>query len=98
MGEDREKKRKRQREWKNARRREWIVEKGNRCAKCGVQGYANLEVDHIDPIDKCYNPTDVWSMKKERREEELSKCQVLCVDCHEEKHPGVGVFRGRKLR
>jgi len=42
-------------------------------------------VDHVDPMTKDpmavkHNAIWAWSMK--RREAELAKCQVLCVECH----------------
>jgi len=75
------------REWhKNvggaARRSAWIEENGP-CIKCGSSD--KLEVDHIDPNEKVFNPTYVWRLCKEAREVELAKCQVLCHSCHVEK-------------
>jgi hypothetical protein len=65
-----------QRRWYNARRAQWIVDKS--CVRCGSQD--RLEVDHIDRASKVTNR--VWSWSRERREDELAKCQVLCHDCH----------------
>lgn len=42
-----------------------------------------LELDHIDPSTRVSHA--VWSWAKNRREEELAKCQVLCHDCHVKK-------------
>lgn len=44
-----------------------------------------LEVDHIDPSTKVLNPFEVWTRKKESRDAELAKCQVLCHICHSKK-------------
>lgn len=72
-------KRKRQREWKMARKREFFADKV--CTRCGATH--DLQLDHIDPATK----TDhrIWSWSKERREAEIRKCQVLCGPCHKEK-------------
>jgi len=64
------------------RRDEWILANGP-CAQCG--SWDNLEVDHKNPEEKSYNPALLWSRNKEFRDRELTKCQVLCKDCHLEK-------------
>ncbi len=69
-----------QREWMRKRREQWISENGP-CKRCGSK--ENLEVDHIDRSTKIDHK--VWSWSLERRTKELSKCQVLCHDCHTEK-------------
>ena len=68
--------------WLKARRTEWIKQNGP-CKMCG--SWDNLEIDHIDPSLKKYDPTTLWSRRKEFREEELAKCQVLCKSCHLQK-------------
>lgn len=67
------------REWMAARRREWF--QGKSCVRCG--SVDRLEIDHIDPSQKVHHA--VWSWRKDRREAELAKCQVLCDPCHEQK-------------
>jgi 5-methylcytosine-specific restriction endonuclease McrA len=74
--------RKYQREWILKRRSAWLKANGP-CVRCG--SWENLEVDHIDPKEKKFNPAGVWSRKREAREEELNKCQVLCEGCHKNK-------------
>ncbi len=66
-----------QREWVAKRRREWLEENGP-CVKC--DSWDRLEIDHIDP--KIKTSPIFWSYSKQKREEELVKCQVLCYDCH----------------
>lgn len=56
---------------------DWLEANGP-CKQCGSWSW--LEVDHIIPEDKENHA--VWSWKKERRDAELAKCQVLCHDCH----------------
>lgn len=75
----REYQRKYQREWMRRRRAEYLA--GKTCAWCGDDG--PLEVDHIDPAQKISHR--IWSWSAERRTAELSKCQILCVDCHDVK-------------
>lgn len=69
--------RKWQRECIKNRKAKWLKENGP-CRHCGSS--EKLEVDHIDRQSK--KDHRVWSWKKERRESELLKCQVLCKDCH----------------
>lgn len=80
---DRKRKQLYQRSWKARRRAGWIASQGGLCKNCG--SVEELEVDHIDPALKTVNPTDIWSMSKEKREAELANCQVLCKDCNLEK-------------
>lgn len=68
-----------QREWIKKRRNSWFQDKC--CVKC--KSTKNLELDHIDPYSKISN--HIWSWSKERRIQELEKCQVLCYSCHKEK-------------
>lgn len=68
-----------QRQWMAKRRQNWIDENGP-CVECNSTD--QLEVDHINPEDKELQPRDLWSRRKEVRETELAKCQVLCYDCH----------------
>lgn len=73
-------KQKRQREWVAARRAQWFKANGS-CTKCG--SWDRLEVDHINPLEKTSHKVFSWC--KEKRELELSKCQVLCYFCHKQK-------------
>lgn len=61
-------------------RKEWLDAHGP-CAKCGSR--KDPQVDHIDPETKVAH--NVWSWTPKRRDAELAKCQVLCIDCHKEK-------------
>ena len=69
-----------QREWVARRRQAWLDENGP-CVRCGSAD--ELEVDHVDPEKKVSHR--VWSWSAERRDAELSKCQVLCGECHAKK-------------
>jgi 5-methylcytosine-specific restriction endonuclease McrA len=73
----------RQREYQRLRsaktRADWLA--GRSCKVCG--SIKRLEVDHIDPDKKVSHR--VWSWSNQRREIELSKCQVLCHTHHVEK-------------
>lgn len=61
------------------KRAAWIQENGP-CKNCGSS--LNLEVDHIDATTKSFSPARIWGLRKDRAEDELKKCQVLCHECH----------------
>tara|TARA_B100001939_G_scaffold34224_1_gene26559 strand:+ start:22617 stop:22925 length:309 start_codon:yes stop_codon:yes gene_type:complete len=56
---------------------------GGKCVKCGTT--ENLEIDHKRPEDKTLRTSSMWLRRHDSIMEELSKCQLLCVDCHKEK-------------
>lgn len=71
------------------RRKRLIISKGGKCEKCGYcKNYAALTFHHLDPsvkefgidLRKCSNST--W----ESLVEEVSKCQLVCHNCHNEIH------------
>jgi 5-methylcytosine-specific restriction endonuclease McrA len=72
-------KREYQNAWMRKRRQAWIDENGP-CIDCG--SFEDLEVDHIDATLKEFNPTQLWSRRKEVRDLELAKCVVRCNSCH----------------
>lgn len=75
-----------QSEWEQRRRNEWFASFGP-CRQCGSS--ENLEVDHIDPSTKSpriKTHHNLWSWSQELLDEELSKCQPLCRECHKIKH------------
>lgn len=76
---DKNKQREFNRVWIASRRLEFFSTK--KCTKCG--SVSNLELDHIKREGKLSH--NIWSWSKEKREEEIEKCQVLCHDCHKEK-------------
>lgn len=71
-----------QKKWIRKRREEFFADKC--CESCLTT--ENLQLDHIDPKKKLYsNSHAIWSYSKEKRDKELSKCQILCEECHKEK-------------
>lgn len=73
------------------RRNEAIEKLGGKCAVCGSED--DLQIDHIFREDKEFPIGQLWSVSKERYEKELTKCQLLCRDCHKAKNQWE---RGRK--
>lgn len=73
-----------QRERQARLRAEWFA--GKQCYRCGST--EKLQLDHRDPGLKVGH--SIWSWSRQRREEELAKCQVLCDPCHRWKSRGCG--------
>lgn len=57
---------------------------GNKCAVCGATD-KSLDFDHINPKSKSFTICDEWSKNGDDLQNELVKCQLLCVDCHNDK-------------
>ena len=64
---------------------EFKIKKG--CEKCGYKKHHSaLQFDHINRDDKEYNvSTMVLDHSLEDIKKEISKCRVLCANCHAEK-------------
>ncbi len=65
---------------------EAILSKGGRCEICGFKyngkNAACFDFHHINPNEKRCNPSTALRLSKERRDEELSKCLLVCANCH----------------
>lgn len=81
-----------QRAWVAARRLKYINLHGGKCSRC--ESDRGLEFDHIDRTLKLDHR--IWSWSVQRIEDELSKCQLLCCDCHREKSIDEMVYPERK--
>ena len=61
---------------------------GGKCSQCGYsKSYAALSFHHIDPSEKEFTVSDMFkrtSLVTVLRE--ISKCVLLCANCHMEKH------------
>lgn len=62
---------------------------GKRC-ECEICGYDKhfqvLEFHHLDPKAKEMEISCMKHATKERLEKEISKCMLLCANCHREAH------------
>lgn len=56
---------------------------GGACVVCGAT--ENLQLDHLDPDGKSFSVGKLWSLAMDTFLEELTKCQLLCDDCHKTK-------------
>lgn len=55
----------------------------NGCKTCGEKNPIVLDFDHINPSNKLFNIADSPRKQSWKKVlEEISKCQVLCANCH----------------
>ena len=73
-------------------KRQLIIEKkAGGCERCGFQAEdpCQLDLDHINPLDKRVtqsgkrmNPSSMMGYSIDKIIEEISRCRVLCKNCH----------------
>lgn len=65
----------------------WINKLGGKCQDCGgiFPSYV-YDFHHLDPNEKEYSPGQILDRKKEIVDKELSKCVLLCANCHRIRH------------
>lgn len=60
---------------------------GGQCADCGgVFPTVAYDFHHIDPSQKDMNPSKAMTLSEDKMLEELSKCVLLCSNCHRIRH------------
>ena len=52
------------------------------CADCKNSDPRVLEFDHLDPSIKNYSISQMGSYSLKKLKEEISKCEVVCANCH----------------
>lgn len=57
---------------------------GGKCAKCGST--IDLEMDHVDPSQKQFSLSQLVFRTEATFLAEVAKCQLLCDECHKDKH------------
>ena len=72
---------------KQAEFTEWlqILRTNNGCEDCETHEGLLLH-HHVDPGTKKYQISDMCNHSLDALEDELEKCEVLCVPCHAERH------------
>ena len=88
---NKEKRRLQIKEWQIKRQESWKSFKSTlKCKLCEENSPCCLDFHHLDPNEKDVALSQVanrWSDK--RLEQELSKCIVLCSNCHRKIHAGL---------
>ena len=71
-------------------RKQWVseIKAQHKCAKCGEERSYLLDFHHIDPSvkDDTIARLTSSSSNKQRIQDEIDKCIVLCANCHREFH------------
>ena len=64
--------------------RQWKHDRG--CFVCGETFAQCLELHHIDPTQKDYDPSEMTGHSFESFLREAEKCLLLCANCHRKAH------------
>lgn len=64
-------------------RQKILLEMGGKCSICG--NTEHLQIDHINGKDKSFNVSAFITYPYEKLLAEVSKCQLLCKECHFDK-------------
>jgi hypothetical protein len=67
-----------------------IETKGGKCISCGIEHNGTNDVifdfHHLDPTEKEVDPGKLMGGSWEKVEKEISKCVLLCANCHRLEH------------
>lgn len=64
-----------------------------KCQECGYDRcVAAIEFHHLDPNEKDFVIAHAWTASFDRILAEISKCAILCANCHREVHAGVRIL------
>lgn len=70
---------------------------GGKCISCGFNKYVGaLEFHHLDPKSKDFEISKRYREFNDAIKKELSKCVLLCSNCHKMVHAGVISVEGAK--
>lgn len=66
---------------------DYIEAFGGKCRDCDETRIDKLEFHHLDPSTKLFSLGSRWGLEsKDRIQEELEKCVLLCIQCHGKSH------------
>ena len=75
--------------WKQ-RKIKYIQSLGGKCEHCGIElnntNSSIFDFHHTNPLDKEYVWTKLRLLTDNKIETELSKCKLLCANCHRLEH------------
>jgi formate-dependent nitrite reductase cytochrome c552 subunit len=72
--------------WKT-RKIEVVNKMGGCCSKCGYnKSMSALEFHHLDKNSKEYEWSKMRMLSENKLKKELSKCILVCANCHREIH------------
>lgn len=79
-----------ERRWKNKERA--IKELGGHCQICGYSNPDGLSFHHVNSANKTFCISDKLYYQWYNLEDEIFKCQLLCVNCHADLHISRGEY------
>src|SRR5947208_10979420 len=72
------------------KKRAWLMEqkRGKCCEFCGESDPCCLDWHHMDPTEKKFTVSHMWShsIRQEIVEQEIAKCILICSNCHRRLH------------
>jgi hypothetical protein len=78
-------------QWRQRVKLKSIEYKGGKCQNCGYSRCVSaLEFHHRDPHKKDFSITAGTCKAWHKIKIELNKCDILCANCHREKHTELG--------
>ena len=71
-----------------------------KCIRCGETHPATLQFHHLNPEQKDFNLAEAVrrGFSKERIQEEMAKCEILCANCHAKEHFDRACKNGKRLQ
>jgi predicted HNH restriction endonuclease len=86
-------------EKRRKKKAEWVKKFGGLCEKCGLfwPDYV-FEFHHLDPNIKEKNPSQIFMLSDDKIEKELSKCIMVCSNCHRIVHHEDGYVAHKKRK
>lgn len=60
-----------------------------RCHFCNESEPVALDLHHLNPSEKDFNPSQMYSHSRKQLKKEIRKCIVLCSNCHRKVHAGL---------
>ena len=76
-----------QKKRRQRRKKELVEAAGGRCVDCGyAASVAALEFHHRDPSTKLFEVGQFSARALSRLQDEVSKCDLLCANCHRQRH------------
>ena len=65
------------------------VKQQSGCIRCGERNAVCLDYHHIDPTQKRFHLGNIRGRSLKEIDEEISKCVVVCANCHRKLHAGL---------
>lgn len=70
---------------------------GGKCVNCGETEQFKLTFHHMIPNEKEYKVSDLFCKSWDVVKKEIEKCELLCFNCHMEKHYGQKDRKNKKI-